>query len=109
MQKRKIKNNGQHIFFFLTNSCTVKQQFLYFVCPPLAAITAAILLDMLSGSVYPGCLTKHFNRLGVWPPQSLDLNPIEQVWDILGNKVQEKKPRNLQELGEKARGRVENN
>ena len=51
--------------------------------------------------------TKRFNKLGVWPPQSLDLNPIEQVWDILGDKVQEKKPRNLTNWGKKARGRVD--
>ena len=37
---------------------------------------------------------KHFNRLGMWHPQSPpDLKPIEQVWDILGDKVQEKKSR----------------
>ena len=34
----------------------------------------------------------------VWPPQSPDLKPIEQVWDILGDKLKEKKPKNLQEL-----------
>ena len=34
----------------------------------------------------------------MWPPQSPDLKLIEQVWDILGDKLKEKKPRNLQEL-----------
>ena len=34
----------------------------------------------------------------MWPPQSPDLKLIEQVWDILGGKLKEKKPRNLQEL-----------
>ena len=29
----------------------------------------------------------------VWPPQSPDLNPSEQVRDILGDKVQDKKSR----------------
>ena len=34
----------------------------------------------------------------MWPPQSPDLKPFEQVWDILGDKLKEKKPKNLQEL-----------
>jgi transposase len=28
----------------------------------------------------------------VWPPQSIDLNPIEQVWDLLDSKI-DKKPK----------------
>ena len=34
----------------------------------------------------------------MWPPQNPDLKPFEQVWDILGDKLKEKKPKNLQEL-----------
>ena len=34
----------------------------------------------------------------MWPPQSPDLKPFEQGWDILGDKLKEKKPKNLQEL-----------
>ena len=34
----------------------------------------------------------------VWPPQSPNLKPTEEVWDILGGEVQENKPKSLQEL-----------
>ena len=34
----------------------------------------------------------------VWPPQSLDLNPIEHVWDLLGRLMDDKQPKNLREL-----------
>ena len=34
----------------------------------------------------------------MWPRQSPDLKPVEQVWDILGDKLKEKKPKNLQEF-----------
>ena len=52
-------------------------------------------------SVLNWMMAKNLKRMEVWPPQSPDLNPIEHVWDILGNKVQENKPRNLQELEKK--------
>ena len=38
---------------------------------------------------------KNLKRMEVWPLQS---NPIEHVWDILGDKVQEKKPKIFKEL-----------
>ena len=34
----------------------------------------------------------------MWPPQSPDLNPIEHVWDILADKLEQYKPKNLKEL-----------
>ena len=41
---------------------------------------------------------KNVRRLEVWPPQSPDLNPIEQIWDLLGRKLDSQKPKNLAEL-----------
>ena len=40
-------------------------------------------------------------RMEVWPPQSPDLNPIEHVWDILADTLEQYKPKNLKELEEK--------
>jgi transposase len=44
------------------------------------------------------------NRINLidWPPQSPDMNPIENIWDYLDKKVRERveKPRNLDELWE---------
>ena len=34
----------------------------------------------------------------VWPPQSPDLSPIENVWAWLKKKISEKEPRNMTEL-----------
>ena len=35
-----------------------------------------------------------------WPPQSLDLNPIEELWSIVESGLRKRKPRasNIQEL-----------
>ena len=33
-----------------------------------------------------------------WPPNSPDVNPIENVWEILKNAVEQKNPKNKQEL-----------
>ena len=37
-----------------------------------------------------------------WPPNSLDLNPVEHLWDVLDKQVQsmEAPPRNLQDLND---------
>ena len=33
-----------------------------------------------------------------WPPQSPDLNPVENLWKILGEKVMERNPTNTEDL-----------
>jgi len=33
-----------------------------------------------------------------WPPQSADLNPIENLWAILKRDIQKKQPKNVSEL-----------
>ena len=35
-----------------------------------------------------------------WPAQSLDLNPIENMWQILGSRVMSTAPKNTKELWE---------
>ena len=32
-----------------------------------------------------------------WPAQSLDMNPTENVWNLLNERVKEKNPRNVEE------------
>ena len=54
-----------------------------------------------------GYLTKNEND-GVlhqmtWPPQSLNLNPIEMVWDELDRRVKEKQPTSAQNVGTASR------
>ena len=41
---------------------------------------------------------KNVKKMEIWPPQSPDLNPIEQVWDLVGSKLDSHKPKNLAEL-----------
>ena len=33
-----------------------------------------------------------------WPPQSTDMNPIENVWKIMGEKAQNRNPQNINDL-----------
>ena len=34
----------------------------------------------------------------IWPPQSPDLNPIEQVWDLLDSKIDKTKKTSVEEF-----------
>ena len=40
-------------------------------------------------------------QLLYWPGNSPDLNPIEHVWNILGKKMEDRKPKSLKELEER--------
>lgn len=50
--------------------------------------------------------TTYFNRKSddgaiqilIWPPQSLDLNPIEMVWDELDHRAKRKRPNNSNQI-----------
>ena len=33
-----------------------------------------------------------------WPPQSPDMNPIENIWKIIGEKAQNRNPQNIDDL-----------
>ena len=35
-----------------------------------------------------------------WPPQSPDMNPVENIWDLLKSKISEKRTKNIKELEE---------
>jgi len=43
-------------------------------------------------------LSSRCNVLPNWPPNSPDLNPIENLWGIMGKRIILKKPNNRQEL-----------
>ena len=40
------------------------------------------------------------NRINVlqWPPLSPDLNPIEHIWDVIGQRVRSRVPLNIRDL-----------
>lgn len=40
----------------------------------------------------------HDVQLLTWPPQSPDLNPIENLWELIDREVRKKKPSNLKQL-----------
>ena len=39
-----------------------------------------------------------------WPAQSSDMNPIENIWKLLNERVNEKNPRNVEELWTNLKG-----
>ena len=43
---------------------------------------------------------KRLDTQMTWPPQSLDLNPIEMIWDELDRRVKEKQPTSVQHMWE---------
>ena len=50
----------------------------------------------------PGFATKFFKRNKIplleWPPTSSDLNPIENLWDMIDNQLRTMHPKNLMKL-----------
>lgn len=45
-------------------------------------------------------LSDHDVQVLEWPPQSPDLNPIENLWELVDREVKKKKTSNLQQLEE---------
>ncbi len=43
-------------------------------------------------------LSEQYFEIMDWPPQSPDLNPIENLWKTLGVKVKERNPTNTDDL-----------
>ncbi|KAJ3444934.1 transposable element tc1 transposase [Anaeramoeba flamelloides] len=43
-------------------------------------------------------LTQRCNVLNPWPPNSPDLNPIENLWSIMDNRLKDTQPNNEEEF-----------
>jgi len=41
---------------------------------------------------------RNVEQLEFWPPNSYDLNPIENIWGIIKNRIRRRNPQNLNEL-----------
>ena len=45
-----------------------------------------------------GLLEEEWIAVIKWPPQSPDMNPIENIWKIIGEKTQNRNPQNIDDL-----------
>lgn len=55
-------------------------------------------IQFLSRTVLTWMSSKNLQLMEVWPPQSPDLNPVEHVWDLLDDRLEEYKPKNLESM-----------